>query len=102
MMRRALTALLLCGLTACDSSKAPYPTNAAIVSSLQRGMTEQQVAQVTHNRVPDRVIIQTCGNETPAPFPCKVYGYDFGLQAGARLTVVFESVRGQWVVSQWF
>jgi hypothetical protein len=65
-------------------------------------MTEQQVAQVSRYRVPDRVLVQTCGNETPAPFPCKVYIYDLGLHTGPKVTVIFESVGGQWVVSQWF
>jgi hypothetical protein len=39
---------------------------------------------------------------TPAPFACKAHIYNTGFHAGAKLTVVFESVRGQWVVSQWF
>ena len=46
--------------------------------------------------------MQMCGSETPAPFACKAHIYDRGLHAGAKLTVVFESVRGQWIVSQWF
>jgi hypothetical protein len=40
-------------------------------------------------------IVPALGNETPAPFPCKVYIYDLELQAGSKLTVIFESVPGQ-------
>ena len=65
-------------------------------------MTEQQVAEAAHGRVPDKVTELTCGSETTAPFPCKAYIFDFGLQAGPKLTVVFERQRGQWTVSQWF
>lgn len=99
-----LSLMLLClgGLAACDSGGSTNPTNTAIAGALRQGMTEQQVAQASDNRVPNRVVMQTCGNETPAPFACKAYIYDRGLHAGAKLTVVFESVRGQWVVSQWF
>jgi hypothetical protein len=100
-MRLAL-AMLCLGLMACQGSNSPQTPNAAILISLKPGMTEQQVAQVSRNRVPDRVITRTCGTETPAPFSCKAYVYDFGLRAGSKLTVVFENVRGQWVVSQWF
>jgi hypothetical protein len=67
-------------------------------------MTEQQVAELNNNRVPDRVIMKTCGIETSAPFPCKVYVYDRGLRAGhydPMFSVVFEDARGKWVVSQW-
>ena len=39
-----------------------------------------------------------CGSETPAPFACKAHIYDRGLHAGAKLTVVFESVR-QWLTA---
>jgi hypothetical protein len=101
-MRPALVLLCVGGLMACDSSTSTNPTNTAISSALKPGMTEQQVAQVSNTRVPNRVVMQTCGSETPAPFACKAYIYDRGFHAGAKLTVVFESVRGQWVVSQWF
>lgn len=101
-MRPALVLLCLGGLPACDGSGSTNPTNTAIASGLKPGMTEQQVASVSNNRVPDRVLMQTCGRETPAPFACKAYIYDRGLHAGAKLTIVFESVRGQWIVSQWF
>lgn|SRR5262249_19029227 len=107
MKAAAVAMLCLAGLAACESgqrdgSNSTYLTNAAIFSALKPGMTEQQVVQVSHNRLPDRVIMQTCGLETPTPFPCKAYIYDLGLRAGAKLTVIFESVGGKWVVSQWF
>ena len=101
-MRPALVLLCVGGLMACDSSTSTNPTNTSIFSALKPGMTEQQVAQVSNTRVPNRVVMQTCGSETPAPFVCKAYIYDRGLHAGAKLTVVFESIRGHWVVSQWF
>jgi len=46
------------------------------------GMTEQQVAEVSNNRVPDRVVMTTCGTETPKPFACKVFVYEGALRAG--------------------
>ena len=67
-------------------------------------MTEQQVIEVSRKRVPDRVIYRTCGNETPAPFPCMIYVYEAGWREGRyepKLSVVFEAVRGKWLVSQW-
>jgi hypothetical protein len=48
--------------------------------------------------------MKTCGIETSAPFPCKVYVYDRGLRGGhydPKLSVVFEDAKGLWVVSQW-
>lgn len=68
------------------------------------GMTERQVVEVSDNRVPDRIILRTCGNETAAPFACKIYVYDGAWREGRyhpKLSVVFEEVRGQWRVSQW-
>jgi hypothetical protein len=88
--------------TACQQG-ALQPGNAAIAAALQKGMTEQEVAGVSR-RVPDRVIITTCGTQTPRPFACKVLVFDggsTGAQRHARLAVVFEQVGGQWKVSQW-
>ncbi len=67
-------------------------------------MTEQQVIAVSDNRPPDRVIQRTCGNETPAPFRCRIHVYDAGWREGRyrpKLSVVFEEVRGKWLVTQW-
>jgi hypothetical protein len=67
-------------------------------------MTEQQVAEVSNNRVLDRVVMKTCGTETPMPFVYKVYVYEGALRAGqydSKLTVVLEDIRGQWIVTQW-
>jgi hypothetical protein len=67
-------------------------------------MTEQQVAELSNHRVPDRVVMKTCGTEASAPFPFKVYVYDRGLRAGhhdPKLSVVFEDARDRLVVSQW-
>ena len=103
-MRAAFAALCLAALAACDSNTSARPPNGSISDALQRGMTEQQVAELSNNRMPDRVVMRTCGTETSAPFPCKVYVYDRGLRAGhydPKFSVVFEDARGQWVVSQW-
>jgi hypothetical protein len=50
------------------------------------------------------VVMSTCGTQTPKPFACKVFVYEGGLRAGqydTKLSVVFEDVRGDWVVTQW-
>jgi hypothetical protein len=101
---RAVFPLLCIALVACDGNQSAHPPNGSISGALQRGMSEQQVTQVSSNRVPDRIVMTTCGTETPQPFPCKVFVYDGGLRTGQfdrKLSVVFEDVRGHWVVSQW-
>ena len=103
-MRAAFAALCLAALAACDSNTSARPPNGSISDALQRGMTEQQVAELSNNRVPDRVIMKTCGTETPKPFACKVFVYEGTLLAGQydpKLSVVLEDVRGQWIVTQW-
>ena len=61
------TALAACG----DSEPASTrPQSGSISNALQKGMTEQQVSDVS-NRLPDRIIMSTCGTETPKPFACK-------------------------------
>jgi hypothetical protein len=95
---------LLCvaALTACESNA--FAPNGSITSALKPGMTEQQVAEISNNRVPDRVVMVTCGTETPRPFACKVFVYEGMLRAGQydpKLSVVLEDVGGQWKVSQW-
>jgi len=57
-------------------------------------MTEQQVAEVSNNRVLDRVVMKTCGTETPMPFVYKVYVYEGALRAGTR------SLRSFWKISE--
>ena len=96
--------LLLCmpAVAACADNK--HPLNGSITSALKPGMTEQQLAEVSNNRVPARVVMTTCGIETPKPFACKVYVYDGALRSGGydpKLSVVLEDVGGQWKVSQW-
>jgi hypothetical protein len=99
---RLVPAMLSLSLMACGTNNPAEPSNAAIRASLKPGMTEHQVAQAMSKRVPDRVAELKCGVQTSDPFPCKAYIFDFNLRAGAKLTVVFERERGQWVVSQWF
>ena len=103
-MKAMLPLLCLAALAGCDSNTSTRPLNGSITGALQRGMTEHQVAEVSNNRVPDRVVMKTCGTETPKPFACKVYVYEGTLRAGQydpKLSVVLEDVRGQWIVTQW-
>ena len=66
-------------------------------------MTERQVIHTSGNRIPDSIILRTCGNETATPFPCKIFIYDHSpLGGSARLAVVFERENSDWRVSQWF
>ena len=95
-MKKLLTLFCLC-LSACDSGLQGD-------RRLQRGMTEQEVARLEGKQVPDRVIMRTCGTATAQPFSCKVHVYRRGLwlgRYGSEVAVVFEDIRGQWVVSQW-
>lgn len=91
--------LLMLGLAVGACSQPSKPAVA-----LRAGMSEQQVVEVIDNRVPDRVVERTCGNETAAPFRCKIYVYE-GIRREGRyhpkLSVVFEKVQGKWLVSQW-
>lgn len=94
MLRVTLLAL---ALGACGQPARPP-------GALRPGMTEQQVVEASNNRVPDRVVERICGNETAAPFPCRIYVYDGAWREGRyhpKLSVVFEEVRGRWLVSQW-
>jgi hypothetical protein len=103
-MKAMLPLLCIAALAACDRNTSTRPLNGSITSALKPGMTEQQVAEVSNNRVPDRVIMKTCGIETPMPFACKVYVYEGALRAGQyepKLSIVLEDVRGQWIVTQW-
>jgi len=89
-------------LGACDSTS--IQTMSSLTGALKAGMTEQQMAEVSNNRVPDRVVMATCGIDTPKPFACKVFVYEGMLRAGQydpKLSVVLEDVGGQWKVSQW-
>ena len=101
-MKAVRPLLCVAALAGCDSNTSTRPLNGSITSVLKPGMTEQQVAG--NNRVPDRVVMKTCGTETPMPFACKVYIYEGALRAGQydpKLSVVLEDVGGQWKVSQW-
>jgi hypothetical protein len=103
-MKAMLPLLCIAALAGCDNNTSARPLNSSITGALKPGMTEQQVTEVSSNRVPDRVVMSTCGTETPKPFACKVYVYEAGLRAGQyepKLSVVFEDVRGHWIVNQW-
>jgi hypothetical protein len=100
-MKAIYPLLCIAAMAACDGNT--HPLNGSITSALKPGMTEQQVAEVS-NRVPDRVVMMTCGAETPKPFACKVFVYEGMLRVGQydpKLSVVLEDVGGQWKVSQW-
>jgi hypothetical protein len=63
--------------------------------SLAVGMTEQQVQGL---REPDRITMETCGANTPKPWPCKIYKYGVG-----GLWVTFAQVGPNvWLVNGWF
>ena len=101
-MKSTYPLFCIAAVAACDDNT--HILNGSITSALKPGMTEQQVAEVSNNRVPDRVVMTTCGLETPEPFACKVYVYDGalrGAQYDRKLWVVLEDVRGQWKFSQW-
>jgi hypothetical protein len=71
---------------------------------LKPGMTEQQVVEASGNQVPDRVVQRICGNETAAPFPCRIYVYEAAWREGhyhPKVSAVFEEVRGRWLLGQW-
>jgi len=63
LMRKLLT-LFCVGLAACDGGLQAD-------RRLQRGMTEQEVTQLEGKQVPDRIIMRTCGTETPNRFPAR-------------------------------
>ena len=95
-MKRLIMLVLATGACSSQPDRPPPP--------VKPGMTERQVVEASANRVPDRIIERTCGNETAAPFPCKIYVYDGAWREGRyhpKLSIVFEEVRGQWRVSQW-
>jgi len=88
----------------CDSNTSTGPLNDSITGALQRGMTEQQVAEVSNNRVLDRVVMKTCGTETADAIRLQglrlrggAAGRSVRLEAYGRL----EDIRGQWIVTQW-
>jgi hypothetical protein len=56
-MKALVPMLCIAALTACDSNTAHRPLNGSITSSLKPGMTEHQVAEVSSNRVPDRIVM---------------------------------------------
>lgn len=94
-MKRVILLFLAAG--ACRQPTAP-------ATAVQRGMTERQVVEVNDNRVPDRVIERICGNETAAPFPCKIYVYDEIRRDGhyrPKISIVFEKAGDRWLVGQW-
>ncbi len=95
MVKAALGIVAPIALAACGSG---HP---ALSRDLQRGMNEQQLAEVDGGRVPDRIIMRICGAETPKPYPCKVYVYEGTGRFDRKLSVVLEDVGGQWKVAQW-
>jgi hypothetical protein len=102
-MKFAYPLLCVAALGACDSTPSMRAMS-SLTGALKPGMTEQQVAEVSNNRAPDRVVMATCGTDTPKPFTCKVFVYDGMRRAGQydpKLSVVLEDVGGKWKVSQW-
>lgn len=70
------------------------PSSYAISKMLQQGMAEEQVIAL---REPDKITLETCGQNTGRPWTCKAYHY--GLYS---LTVLFTNVNGRWLVNSWF
>jgi hypothetical protein len=103
-MKAMYSLVCIAALAACDGTTPTLGLNGSITGALKQGMTEQQVAEVSNNRAPDRVVMTTCDAERPKPFACKVFVYEGVLRASQydpKLSVVLEDVGGQWKVSQW-
>ena len=83
-------------LAGCDSNTSTVSLNGSITGALKAGMTEQQVAEVSNNRVPDRVVMATCGTETPKPFACKVFVYEGVLRGRSARLEAFGGSGGCW------
>jgi hypothetical protein len=102
---KALPAMVVCVVLAtCDAPVPDDTPNQLLAGKLQRGMTEQQVNDASGGRVPDRIIVTTCGTKTPKPFDCKVYVYDGSMLAKGydrKLSVIFEMSDKAWLVGQW-
>ena len=71
-MKAVRPLLCVAALAGCDSNISTRPLNGSITSVLKPGMTEQQMAEVSNNRVPDRVVMKTCGTETPMPWGARL------------------------------
>lgn len=68
-------------------------STATLSKRLQQGMTEAQVAEM---REPDRISMETCGqNSRTGAWQCKIYHY-------GSFLVAFSAARGSWVVNSWF
>jgi hypothetical protein len=70
-MKAMYPLVCVAALAACDSTTSTLGLNGSITGALKPGMTEQQVAEVSNNRVPDRVVMTTCGAETPTRLPAR-------------------------------
>jgi hypothetical protein len=42
-------------------------------------MNEQEVSALSRSRVPDRIVMTTCGTKTPKPFECGIYIFEGAL-----------------------
>ena len=103
-MKFLYSLLCISMVAGCDGNTSTPGLNSSITGALKPGMTEQQIAELSNNRRPDRVVMTTCGTETSKPFVCKVFVYEGVLRADQydpNLSVVLEDVGGQWKVIQW-
>jgi hypothetical protein len=98
---RYLMLILAAVLASCVSLPPPsppptaqsYPDRGAQSLRLKVGMTEAEVVAIAGEPTSAEVI--TCGQNTNAPWTCKIWHY-------GRLEVVFHSVSGKdWTVSSW-
>ena len=86
---------LLCvaALTACESNA--FAPNGSITSALKPGMTEQQVAEISNNRVPDRVVVVTCGPKHPGRLPAR-FSFTRECSGPAVRCKAFRRFGGRW------
>ena len=98
-MKFAYPLFCVAALGACDSTS--IQTMSSLTGALKAGMTEQQVAEVSNNRVPDRVVMATCGIDTPKPFACRSLSTEDapGRPVRSEAFRLLEDV--EWKVSQW-
>ena len=104
MIRRAFPLLVLCVVGGCaepQSASVPYyspPVDtrlplATLSKQLEPGMTEAQVSAL---REPDRVSLETCGqNSRGGAWQCRIYHYGF------TMMVLFRATPSGWVVNSW-
>src|SRR5262245_40828872 len=106
LRKAVLTAWLGCLRAACSGaqSTARLPSNRSIHEGLQPRMTTPEVEDQPQHRLPPRVPQATRGTQTPTPFACEVYVIEGAGVAGLqdpKLSIIFSTPHGRWIVDQW-